>query len=775
MINPQRPDFENTPVSPQRPEYRYRPAGETPAPLVSIVTPYYNTGAIFHETARSVLQQSFQHWEWLIANDGSTVPEALEVLDHYRSLDPRIRVIDLPRNMGTSAAKNWAIREARTDLIVLLDSDDLLEPTTLEKWFWFLLSYPEWYFVQGWTVAFGANNYLWHRGFCSGREILQENVVDYASMLRREVFEKTGGFNEDMRTGLEDWDLWCKLANAGFWGQTIPEYFKWYRTRENHSEKWEAWQPKRLAEFREVLKERYPRLYEGYFPEIDPVESAENEPIPEEIPCENALAKDRKRLLLLIPWMVTGGADKFNIELVKYLTGQGWDVSVVTTKPSENEWAYEYGRYTGDIFSLPNFLRLRDYPRFLRYFIQSRRFDAVMITNCELGYLLLPFIRAQFPDLPVLDFNHAEAEDWKSGGYPRLTLTFQHYLDTIGVSSLYLKDWLVERGADARKIETCYVNVDTDLFAPSPENRRRVRAGMGLAEDLPVILYAARIDIEKQPRVFARVIQRVAASHDRFHVLVAGDGPDLPWLRSFVQENGLEERVSLLGAVPRPRMVELMQASDILFLPSLREGIALVLFEAMASGMCVVGADVGGQKELVTPECGYLVCRSDDPEEEVERYAAVLEDLLANPERIATMGRAGRERVVENFRLEDMGRRMCEILDHTIQVHHRRHPSFYSVDGGWSAAAMAMETIRLQLELIEGWRYRVELENALQAAQAQTAAFPAHFTPVETLRIRQLVYHLFRKSFFPYYNRMGLSGSDRILRIKERVKKVFDL
>ena len=188
-----------------------------------------------------------------------------------------------------------------------------------------------------------------------------------------------------------------------------------------------------------------------------------------------------------------------------------------------------------------------------------------------------------------------------------------------------------------------------------------------------------------------------------------------------------------------------------------------------------MGADVGGQKELVTPECGYLVCRSDDPEEEVERYAAVLEDLLANPERIATMGRAGRERVVENFRLEDMGRRMCEILDHTIQVHHRRHPSFYSVDGGWSAAAMAMETIRLQLELIEGWRYRVELENALQAAQAQTAAFPAHFTPVETLRIRQLVYHLFRKSFFPYYNRMGLSGSDRILRIKERVKKVFDL
>ena len=88
-------------------------------PAVTIVTPFYNTGAIFHETARSVFRQSFQQWEWLIVNDGSTRPEALAILDEYRHLDdPRIRVIDLPTNQGPSAARNRAFREARASYIV---------------------------------------------------------------------------------------------------------------------------------------------------------------------------------------------------------------------------------------------------------------------------------------------------------------------------------------------------------------------------------------------------------------------------------------------------------------------------------------------------------------------------------------------------------------------------------------------------------------------------------------------------------------------------------
>ena len=156
MINPANPDFTNTPVSEQRPAFAYEPAERSTLPGVTIITPFYNTGPIFHETAQAVLRQSLQQWEWIIINDGSTDPDACALLDHYRHCDPRILIIDHEQNQGLSAARNSGFRAARTPYVVQLDSDDLLEPTAVEKWAWFLESYPEFAFVKGYGVGFGA-------------------------------------------------------------------------------------------------------------------------------------------------------------------------------------------------------------------------------------------------------------------------------------------------------------------------------------------------------------------------------------------------------------------------------------------------------------------------------------------------------------------------------------------------------------------------------------------------------------------------------------------
>src|SRR5262249_38908288 len=175
MIDSQRPDFSRTPVSPERPRFDYTPIDSSQAPYVTIVTPFYNTGSVFHETARSVLGQSFQQWEWLIVNDGSTTSDSLAVLEAYRRCDERIRGIDLPNNGGPGAARNVGFREARTAFVAQVDSDDLLEPTAIEKWLWLLESYPEYSFVKGYSVGFGAQEYLWPKGFPADRIMLQEN------------------------------------------------------------------------------------------------------------------------------------------------------------------------------------------------------------------------------------------------------------------------------------------------------------------------------------------------------------------------------------------------------------------------------------------------------------------------------------------------------------------------------------------------------------------------------------------------------------------------
>ena len=231
MIDPRAPDFTNTPASPRRPRFGYALTDIDAPPEVTIVTPFYNTGPVFHETASSVLQQSFQQWEWLIINDGSTDAEALLVLEAYRDKDPRIRVIDHSANRGLSASRNTGFGAARSTYVVQLDSDDLLEPTAVEKWYWFLGSYPEFAFCKGYSLGFGAQEYLWKSGFHDGTAFLDKNRVDATSIIRKQVHRVTGGYDEANRAGLEDWDFWLRCASLGYWGGTIPEYLNWYRRR----------------------------------------------------------------------------------------------------------------------------------------------------------------------------------------------------------------------------------------------------------------------------------------------------------------------------------------------------------------------------------------------------------------------------------------------------------------------------------------------------------------------------------------------------------------
>jgi len=154
MIDIENPDFANLPCSESRPQFPYRPAGPAQEPVVSVLTPYYNIDDVFLETARSLFNQSFQEWEWVIVNDGSTDPSAPARLAAVQHSDPRVRLINQP-NGGPGAARNTAFRNSTGRYVCLLDNDDLLEPTFIEKCVWFLESQPEFAFCNSWSVDFG--------------------------------------------------------------------------------------------------------------------------------------------------------------------------------------------------------------------------------------------------------------------------------------------------------------------------------------------------------------------------------------------------------------------------------------------------------------------------------------------------------------------------------------------------------------------------------------------------------------------------------------------
>jgi glycosyltransferase involved in cell wall biosynthesis len=705
-MDPLAPDFANTPVSPKRPHFHYVADGEPAPPAVTVVTPYYNTGEIFLETAQSVLQQSLQQWEWLIVNDSSDDPVAVQVLDSFRERDPRIRIIDLDRRQGPPGARNLAIQEARAGYTLFLDSDDLLELTALEKMAWFLESFAEYGFCNGLTVSFGGQEYHSRVGFEQTDLFLERNPVTITAMTRQQVVSSVGGFDDSLTDGLEDWDFWLGCASQGYWGYTIPEYFDWYRRRPDHSDRWSAWTPGGVKGMRRALKERYPQLYANGIPRVGRRLLQPYDGIRDDFPFANSLAKENTRMLLILPWLVMGGADKFNLDAVSLLRERGYEISIATTLPANYAWFRQFARLTPDIFILPHFLRLNDYPRFLHYLIRSRNADLVLISNSELGYKFLPYLRSRCPETTFVDYCHMEEEYWHNGGHPRSAVAYQEALDLNIVSSEHLKDWMVGRGADPSRIETCYTNIDAELYSPNPSARSSVRAEFHIPDDMPVLLYAGRLCEQKQPKVFAPVMRELRDRKLGFTCFVAGDGQDRKWLQRYVRRHRLKSHVRVLGTVKHERMQELLAASDIFFLPSKMEGISLAIYEAMAMGVVPVGADVGGQRELVTPECGVLVERSSH-EREVKAYSDVLATLIESSERRKALGEAARDRVSTCFKLEQMGERMDQLLKQAQEAHHARSTVATSPGLGMEHAVQTVEYERLSRAARPFWKYRM--------------------------------------------------------------------
>ena len=101
-------------------------------PLVSIITPSYNSKSFFKETFDSVISQTFNNWEWIIVDDCS-IDDSLDFIKKMCSSDERIKVFSTNQNSGAAVTRNVGISKASGRYICFLDSDDLWKEDKLEK------------------------------------------------------------------------------------------------------------------------------------------------------------------------------------------------------------------------------------------------------------------------------------------------------------------------------------------------------------------------------------------------------------------------------------------------------------------------------------------------------------------------------------------------------------------------------------------------------------------------------------------------------------------
>jgi glycosyltransferase involved in cell wall biosynthesis len=693
VINPSKPDYKNTPANTHRATYHYQPKEDMP-PVISIITPYYNTGPIFEETCRSIFRQSYCYWEWIIVDDGSTNETSLKQLDRLQEIEPRVTVLHVP-NRGPGIARNIAAKAARGKYLLQLDSDDLIEPTFMEKTLWFLETAPQFAACNTYSIGFGVKEYLWPTGFQTYERNCYENMVTNQTLIRKEQFREVGGYDETLLAGHEDWDFWLNFAEAGYWGYTLHDFLTWYRvqhkSRMSETEKDKG----RAEQFRQWLKKKHNGLSD-HFPKPARINSVDtpHADVALEASVTNPLIKPVgiKRILLIVTWFETGGADKFNLDMIATLSKRGYEFTVVSTLDSENPWLSEFCKITPDVFYLHSFINRCDFPRFVSYLIESRDIDNVIITNSELGYLLTPFIRWKYPTVPIIDYNHAETEDWINGGYPKMAIRAGDLIDLNVTCTDHLRNWMIKHGAPSDRVKVVHANIDTKDWDPTKYEREALRQKFLIPKDTPVILFIARMVEEKRPLIFGEAIRQLATANKKFLAIVIGNGPELDKLQSFVDKHQLSSNIRFAGTLPNEEVRKYMAAGDILMLPSQREGLALVLYECMAMELIPVAADVGGHAELVTPETGYLVAHGPD---EVQEYVTILQKLIENPQLRAQIAHRARERVTKQFDLQNMADGMEQAFAEAKQRLTIKGPNIIDKNVVEIATHQAIEYVRV--------------------------------------------------------------------------------
>jgi len=198
-------------------------------PTVAVVITCYNLGRYLDEAVASVLEQTLQDFEILVVDDGSTDADTLGVLADYRR--PRTRVVRI-ENRGLPGARNEGIRQTTGRYVCALDADDRLERTYFEKAVAVLDENPSIAFVSHWLRTFGEGEHGdWTPGSADFPDLLDRNTVNGAALVRRDALLAAGLFDETMRQGCEDWDLWIGLVERGFRGVILPEVLFFYRRR----------------------------------------------------------------------------------------------------------------------------------------------------------------------------------------------------------------------------------------------------------------------------------------------------------------------------------------------------------------------------------------------------------------------------------------------------------------------------------------------------------------------------------------------------------------
>ena len=634
-------------------------------PIISIITGYYNCKEYIRQTANSVINQTFPYWEWIIVDDGSTEEGTKEILDEIEKLDDRIKIYH-EKNRGRILVRDFAISKAKCDLIYILDSDDVLDRTFLECSYWSLMTNPKASWVYCDLVNFDKQEFLWKKVFDFDIE-KKENIIPIGSLIRKEALLDVGGFGVVDDDVHEDWHMWLRMLEKGYFPIRMNYYGFWYRKREgsilqsiNNDKKRDEHAREEIAKQAKKVKNK---VYAIQFPTTT---NSNYDSYPytfnwDRKPINNK--GEKIRLLFIFPWCKVGGADKFNLDLISRLDPEKFDITIVTTETSDYVWRQKFEQY-GEFFDLTTFLHRKDWPAFIHYLMKSRNIDIVMQSNSYFGFYVIPWLKAEFPEVVFTDYLHSENWSWRNGEYPRDSTAIDGFLDRTYTCTKVLRESMKKNmGRTIDNVKTVYIGVDEKEFDANKinvEDNEDLKKQLDKLKGKKSILFLCRISEEKRPIFILHVLKKLLEKDKDLILLVVGDGPQLDEMKSTARKMGITDNIIFFGM--QNNVKPFYKVADVSVICSLVEGLTITTYESLSMGTPVVTADVGGQKELVDNTCGRVVKNIQTAkngyfnrgysEEEINNYVKAIEEVLKDD----SLKENCRKKILDGYTLDNMAK-----------------------------------------------------------------------------------------------------------------------
>ncbi len=342
------------------------------------------------------------------------------------------------------------------------------------------------------------------------------------------------------------------------------------------------------------------------------------------------------------------GAVNHCLQLTNQLAGRGHRVTVVCRPGAwiAQQPTHEHvGFLTSDLRTWP-----LDELRRVGQFVESRSIDVVhthMSRAHFFGVLLKRYVNS-----PVVATAHSRNVQ------PHLMFNDR----VIAVSDAVRRFQHTWNRVAASRLRMIHPFVDTSRFAPpTPSDRTQARAALGLEPDTLAIGVVGHLFREKGIVELIRVLATVRRSFPTAQLVLVGDGPTSYLARVMAEADALQQTGHIRCTGWRDDVPAIMGALDVLAVGSMEESFSMAAAEAMATGLPVVAARVGGLVEVVADGVtGVMVPANDE-----RCMADAIAHLLANPTLRAQYGAAGRARTLERFAV---GAQVAAIEDAFRQV-----------------------------------------------------------------------------------------------------------